>query len=575
MARMPVMDAAIKVLEDEGVEVIFGIPGANINGFYASLAKSNKIRHYIPRHEEGAIYSADGYARATGKVGVCAATSGPGASNFVTGLYGAQADSIPLVAITGQHVRAMQGREGFQALDITEVARPVVKKAFYVRDVAHVPWVFREAFRIAREGRPGPVLIDLPLDVQRGDVEYDPELESPLAVHKPQPSPAKIKRALEMVLAAEKPILMIGGGVLISGGTAEFRALAEHLQIPVVSTGMGKGGFPDSHPLYAGEVGLQANQLSANRVFLDSDLVLAVGCRFADRHTGAVDVYTKGRKFIHIDIEATQINRIVPADLGIVSDARLALQALVDAARQSFPPRSPDARTRAVPTLRRELARKSDFAQVPIKPQRVFQELNEFFDEDTVFVTCIGLHQIWSGQFQKIEKPGHYHHAGGAGPLGWDLAAAIGVKLAMPNNLVVNVTGDFGIQFCIEELAQAVQYRVPILVIIVNNGVMSLIRQNQKYVWDTRHGVDLWYGEDNLIDFVKLAEGFGAYGDRVTQPDLIKPTLQKALNEAIARRRPAVIDIVVDQNSDASMGVRLDQIREFEELPNQQPVVSR
>ena len=221
MARMPVMDAAIKVLEDEGVEVIFGIPGANINGFYASLAKSNKIRHYISRHEEGAIYSADGYARATGKVGVCAATSGPGASNFVTGLYGAQADSIPLVAITGQHVRAMQGREGFQALDITEVARPVVKKAFYVRDVAHVPWVFREAFRIAREGRPGPVLIDLPLDVQRGDVEYDPELESPLAVHKPQPSPAKIKRALEMVLAAEKPILMIGGKLVsqsLSGG---------------------------------------------------------------------------------------------------------------------------------------------------------------------------------------------------------------------------------------------------------------------------------------------------------------------------------------------------------------------
>ena len=338
---------------------------------------------------------------------------------------------------------------------------------------------------------------------------------------------------------------------------------------------MGKGGFPDSHPLYAGEVGLQASQPAANRVFLESDLVVAVGCRFADRHTGATDVYTKGRKFIHIDIEPTQINRIIPADLGIVSDAKLALAALLAMAKQMFPAREPDARTRAVGEIRRQLARKTDFTQLPMKPQRVFQELNEFFDEETIFVTCIGLHQIWSGQFQKIEKPGHYHHAGGAGPLGWDLAASIGVKVAKPSSLVVNVTGDFGIQFCIEELAQAVQYRIPILVLIVNNGVMSLIRQNQKYVWNTRHGVDLWYGEENLIDFVKLAEGFGAYGDRVSEPDLIKPTIQKALNEAIAKRRPAVIDIVVDQNSDASMGVRIDEIREFEEMPNRQPVATR
>jgi tartronate-semialdehyde synthase len=567
MPKMTAAEAAVKVLESEGVEYIFGIPGSNINAFYAALSRSTKIKHLISRHEEGASHAADGYARASGKVGICAATSGPAGTNFVTGLYTAQADSIPIIAITGQHLRAFKGKEGFQAVDIDEIAKPVCKKTYYIREAAQVPWVFREAFRIAQEGRPGPVLIDWPLDVQRGEIEYDPDIDGPLAFHLPEPDPRKIRRAMEMLLAAERPILLIGGGVIISGAADEARDLAEYLQIPVVNTSMAKGGLPFSHPLYAGEVGVQASTIAGNRAFLDSDLVLAVGCRFADRHTGALDVYTKGRRFIHVDIEPTQIGRIIPTDLGIVSDAKLALRALGEAARAMTARRLPDERAKKLPTLKRELARRTDFSQVPIKPQRVFREVNEFFDSETIFVTCIGLNQIWSGQLQEIERPGHYIFPGGAGPLGWDLPAAIGIKLAKPGNLVVDITGDFGIQFCIEELAQAVQYNVPVMVVVVNNGNMGLIRQNQKYVYGVRHEIDIAYGESSLVDFVKVAEAYGAYGDRVVRPEDIKPAFARAIDRAISLGKPALIDITVERDTDASMGAAIDRMVEYEPVP--------
>src|SRR5919202_1477974 len=289
MPKMPCMEAAVHVMEDEGVTAIFGMPGANINSFYSALTRSTKIKHYIARHEEGASHAAEGWARATGVPGVCVSTSGPSGTNFVTGLYNAFQDSIPLIAITGQHVRAMQGKEGFQAMDITEVVRPVTKKAYYVREAAQVPWVFRDAFRVCQEGRPGPVLIDLPIDVQRGEVIYDPEIDGPLPILRAGPDLRKIRRAVEMLLAAERPILLIGGGAVLAGATEEFRAFAEHLQIPVVNTSMAKGAFPASHPLYAGEVGIQASTRAGNAAFLDSDVVFCLGVRFGDRHTGSLD----------------------------------------------------------------------------------------------------------------------------------------------------------------------------------------------------------------------------------------------------------------------------------------------
>jgi tartronate-semialdehyde synthase len=576
MPKMHCMEAAVHVLEDEGVTAIFGMPGANINSFYAALAKSKKIKHFIARHEEGASHAAEGWARVTGIPGVCVSTSGPSGTNFVTGLYNAFQDSIPLIAITGQHIRPMQGKEGFQAMDITEVVRPVVKKAYYVRESAQVPWVFRDAFRVCKEGRPGPVLIDLPIDVQRGDVIYDPEIDGQLPIHKSMPDLRRVRRALEMLQAAERPILLVGGGAILAGACDDFRAFAEYMQIPVVNTSMAKGAFPSSHPLYAGEVGIQAATRAGNAAFLESDVVFSLGCRFGDRHTGTLDVYTRGRKFIQVDIDPLQISRQFPVDLGIVGDAKLVMSSMLDVAQQTTPARQPDARVRAIPGLREELARRLDFDDRPIKPQRVFKEINEFFDAETIFTTCIGLNQIWANQFMKIEKPGHFLLAGGAGPLGWDMPAAIGVKVARPDTTVVNITGDYGFQFCMEEFGMACQYNIPIVIIVVNNGNMGLIRQNQKYAYNgLRYEIDIDYPTDqtadNLLDFVKFAEAFGGWGERVTDPNEIRPAFQRAL----ASGKPAIVDVIVDRDADAAMGQSIDAIREFEPSDVSKPVAAR
>ncbi len=564
MGKMPVTEAMVKIMEDEGVEVIFGIPGAGILPFYSALRKSTKIKHYLARHEEGASHAADGYARASGKVGICVGTSGPAGTNMVTGLYAAQVDSIPIIAITGQSVTAQLGKEAFQAVDITEIVKPITKKSYCVKEANQLPRITREAFRIAKEERPGPVLIDLPLDVQRREIEYHPSIDSPLEIPKPAPETRKIRRALEMLLEAEKPLVLLGGGVIIANACREFVELAEYLSTPIVTSLMGKSGIAADHPLYAGQVGTSCNTPYGNKIFLESDLVLGVGCRFSDRHTGALDVYTNNRKFIHIDTEPTQIGRIIPADLGIVADAKLALQALLAMAKEMTPPREPTERVNAIPEMRLNYQRRLDFDQIPIKPQRVYKEINEFFDEETVFVTCIGLNQIWSSQFQRIFKPRHYLIPGGAGPLGWDLPAAIGAKVARPEKTVVDIVGDYGLGFCGQEMAVAVMYHIPIIVIVINNGYLSLIRQQEKYLYDMNFEVTTWY-EGMCVDFVKFAEAYGAYGQRVEEPAEIKP----ALKRAVEANWPAIIEVIVDRETDASMGPSLDKIVEYEPLPTE------
>ncbi len=574
MPKMPVMEAVVKILESEGVEYVFGIPGAAILPLYKALSKSKKIKHLTVRHEEGGTHAADGWARATGKVGIAIGTSGPAGTNMVTGLYTAQADSIPLICITGQAPRNVLHKEAFQAVNITEIVRPVTKKSYLVLETAQVPFVFREAFKIAQEGRPGAVHIDLPLDVQRGEVEYDPDIDEPLPIFKPGPNMKQIRRAIEMLLQAERPILMMGGGVILANATQEFIQLAEYLQIPVIPTYMAMGGIPADHPLYAGLVGIQTTTRSGNKIFLESDLVLSIGNRFAERHTGALDVYTKGRKFIHIDIEPTQLGRVFPPDLGIVSDAKLALQALLQTAREMTPPRQPTPWVRSVPDLRRRMGRKMDFDNIPIKPQRVYKELNEFFDRDTVFVTAIGLYQIWSGQFQEIYKPRHYFCCGQAGPLGWEIPACIGIKLARPHQQVVGVVGDYSFQFLMEEIAVAVQYQVPFVLVMINNGYLSLIRQPEKYLYEMNFGVDITY--DGMgIDHVKVMEGMGALGRRVIKPDEIKPALEWAVKESNRQKRPALVEIMVERETDAAMGVSIDKIVEREpiyDLPAEAPI---
>jgi tartronate-semialdehyde synthase len=571
---MPVMEAAVKILESEGVDVCFGIPGAAILPLYKALSKSTKIRHLTVRHEEGATHAADGWARITGKVGVAIGTSGPAGTNMVTGLYTCMGDSIPIVCITGQATRPMLHKEAFQAVNIAQIVKPVTKKSYCVLETALIPQVFREAFRIAREGRPGPVLIDLPLDVQRGEVEYDPDIDSPLEVFKPAPDIRKIRRAIELLLKAERPILMMGGGVMLARASEQFVALAEHLQIPVIPTYMAEGGISFHHPLYGGRIGLQTNTRGGNKLFLESDLVLSIGNRFAERATGDLAVYRGERKFIHIDIEPTVLGMVFPPDLAIVSDAKLAVEALLRVAREMTRPRSPGQWSKKAADYKRRFRRKMDFDQVPVKPQRVFKELNEFFDPDTIFLAAIGLYQIWSAQFQEIQKPYTYFCCGQAGPLGWEVPACIGVKLGKPDAQVVGVVGDFGFQFLLGDLATAVQNKVPYVLVMLNNGYLSLIRQPEKYLYEMNYAVDIGYGDGYGPDFVKIMEGFGALGKRVDKPEEIKPALEWAVRESNRLRVPALVEIRVDRETDAAMGVSLDKIIERDpvvDLPADEP----
>lgn len=561
--RIPAMDAVVEILESEGVKYIFGIPGAGILPFYSSLQDSKVIKHVLMRHEEGATHAADGYARASGEIGICVGTSGPAGTNMVTGLYTAKVDSIPIIAITGQNVRTQLGKEAFQAVDIAEIAKPVTKKSYCVKETSQLPQVFREAFRIAREGRPGPVLIDLPLDVQKGEVYYDNDVEAPLSFVSPAPSFEKVKRSLEMTLQARNPIFLMGGGVILANACEDFVKLAEYLSVPVVTTLMAKGGIRSDHPLYAGQVGVFVDTPPGNQIFLESDLVLGVGCRFGDRHTGALDVYTKGRKFIHVNIEPDHVGRIISPDLAIIADAKLTLQAMLKFAKSMTKKRDPLESVKGIPELRKKVARRTDFEEVPIKPQRAIKEIDSFFGEDTIFVTTIGLNQMLSSQLQNINKPRHYLVPGGAGPLGWDLPAAIGAKLARPEHQVVEITGDYGFGFCIEELAVAVQYDVPFITVVLNDGHLGLIRQAEELMYNMHYAVDTWYEDLNLncnklIDFVKLAEAFGAEGERVDKPHQIKDALSRAAEAS----KPYVIDVIIDRQTNVSTGTAINAIIE-------------
>jgi tartronate-semialdehyde synthase len=559
--HIPAMRAVVNVLESEGVDTVFGIPGAAILPLYDALRESS-IRHLVVRHEEGGTHAADGYSRATGKIGVAIGTSGPAGTNMVTGLYTAMADSVPILTITGQVPVAQLQREGFQAVDIAEIVKPVVKKSYLVTEPGQLPWVFREAFRIMREGRPGPVHIDLPLDVQLAEVLYDLDAGAPLPVARSAPEPAAIERALDMLLSAQRPLLMPGGGVIGADASSLLVELAELLQVPVLPTLMGWGSIPDDHPLYVGLAGIQTQTRAGNRALLESDLVLAIGARFAERHTGNLTVYRGDRRFIHIDVEPTQIGRIFAPDLGIVADARLALEALVESARRRGQ-RGPTAWSRAVPGRRAELARRTDYDDVPIKPQRVFQEINAAFGPDTVFVTAIGLYQIWSGQFQRVFRPRHYLICGQAGPLGWEIPACIGVKLGRPEATVIGVVGDYSFQFLMEEIAVASQYDVPFVLVMLNNAYLGLIRQSEmKY--GMNYEVDIAYDESYGIDHVKVMEGMGAFGRRVERPEEIRDALAWAVETAESKRRPVLVEILIEREANAAMGTAIDAINEFE-----------
>ena len=551
-------EAIVQILVKEGISDAFGIPGAGINPVYKYL-KDAPIDHYCMRHEEACAHAADGFFRASHKIALAICTSGPGATNLVTGLYTANIDSIPFLAITGQANSWQLSQDAFQCVDIAGICAPVAKKTWCVTDAQKLPDILRDAFYLMRSGKPGPVLIDLPLDIQMADIDFDIESYKPAEVGLPAPGASDIGKALDMLDDSKSPVIIMGGGVTLSKSEHELISFAEYLQIPVITTYMAKGGMPLDHPLNAGHAGIQVGQPIGNKVFLESDMVLGVGCRFTDRHTGNLQIYKGSRKFIHIDIEQGQIGKVFTPDLGIVSDAKLALNALLaEAQNRNMKPVNPE-RAANVPTLRAQLRRKTLFDQIPMLPHRVFHEINDAFDSDTYFTVGCGITQIWSGQLQDIDKPGKYLPSGGAGTLGYEIPAAFGVKTAFPDSTVCTILGDFGFTFMGEEIAVAAAYEKPIIVVIVNNAYLGLIRQNQLGAYGFQYAVDMPYNQDGRIDYVKVAEGFGCMAERVHTPEDLAKALQKAKDSG----RTYIIDAICLPEQLCDMGADLASCKIF------------
>ncbi|RRV35006.1 glyoxylate carboligase [Stutzerimonas stutzeri] len=578
MARMRAIDAAVAVLRKEGIDTAFGIPGAAINPLYSALRADGGIRHILARHVEGASHMAEGYTRAKpGNIGVCIGTSGPAGTDMITGLYSASADSIPILCITGQAPRARLHKEDFQAVDIESIAKPVTKWAVTVLEPALVPRVFQQAFHVMRSGRPGPVLIDLPFDVQMAEIEFDVETYEPLSVYKPAATRKQIEKAIDMLCAAERPLIVAGGGIYNAGAEALLVEFTETVGVPVIPTLMGWGSIPDDHPLMAGMCGLQTSHRYGNATMLESDFVLGIGNRWANRHTGSVETYTKGRTFVHVDIEPTQIGRVFAPDYGIVSDARAALELFVDVAKaRKAEGRLPDRRAWAADCLERKrtMLRKTNFDSVPMKPQRVYQCMNNAFGKDTCYVSTIGLSQIAAAQFLHVYQPRHWINCGQAGPLGWTIPAALGVVAADPARKVVALSGDYDFQFMIEELAVGAQFKLPYLHILVNNAYLGLIRQAQRG-FDMDYCVQLGFENINAdqsgmegygVDHVAVVEGLGCKALRVFKQEDLRPAIEQAQAWMAEHRVPVVIEVILERVTNIAMGTEIDAINEFEAL---------
>ncbi len=580
MPRMRAIEAAVQILLKEGVSVAFGVPGAAINPLYAALRKAGSIRHILARHVEGASHMAEGYTRAkAGNIGVCIGTSGPAGTDMITGLYSAAADSTAILCITGQATRAKLDKEDFQAVDIAAIAKPVSKWAVTVMEPAIVPFAFQKAFHLMRSGRPGPVLIDLPVDVQMGEIEFDPDTYEPLAVFKPAASRRQIEKALDMLNQAERPLIVAGGGIINADASDLLVAFAEITGIPVIPTLMGWGTIPDDHKLMAGMVGLQTSHRYGNATFLRSDFVLGIGNRWANRHTGGLDTYTKGRKFVHVDIEPTQIGRVFAPDYGIVSDAGAALGLFVEVARDWKATGRLKDRTawaRECEHRKRNMLRRSHYDEVPLKPQRVYEEMNEQFGRDVCYVTSIGLSQIAGAQFLRVYKPRNWINCGQAGPLGWTLPAALGVRAADPDRKIVALSGDYDFQFLIEELAVGAQHKLPYLHVVVNNSYLGLIRQSQRgYQMDFE--VSLAFENINVsgdgdavpgygVDHVAVAEGLGCKAVRVKSPNEFKEAFARAEALMAEHQVPVVVEFILERVTNISMGTDLDKVNEFEDV---------
>ncbi len=538
------MDALVH----EGVDAIFGYPGGAVLHIYDELWRvRERVTHYLVRHEQGAVHMAEGYARASGRVGVALVTSGPGATNAVTGIANAYMDSTPIVVITGQVPTPLIGTDAFQEVDTVGITRPCVKHNYLVRDVRDLGAIVHEAFHLARTGRPGPVVIDIPKDVSaaRASASRLENVSFPCVERLPRLDPRTIERAATAILEASRPVMYVGGGIVNSGAAAELLAFAEALQLPVTPTLMGLGGFPSAHALSLGMLGMHGTY-AANMAVAESDLLVAVGVRFDDRVTGKLATFAPHARVIHVEIDPANIGKNRAPEISLAADARQALDAL----RAEINSRGPEVIDESIagraPWWERLRAWQHEqplrFAgsRDEIKPQHVIRELHRLTEGEALVVTDVGQHQMWAAQFYPFKRSRQWITSGGLGAMGFGLPAAIGAQLASPDQLVVAVVGDGGFQMTNQELATAVQYGVPVKVVVMNNGYLGMVRQWQEMFYDRAYSeVDLSVSPD----FVKLAEAYGAFAARATRPD----ELPEVLAAGISHNGVAVIDVVVSK----------------------------
>ena len=531
----------IQALVHEGVDTIFGYPGGAVLHIYDELWRArNRITHYLVRHEQGAVHMAEGYARATGRTGVVLVTSGPGATNAVTGIANAYMDSTPIVVITGQVPKHLIGTDAFQEVDTVGITRPCVKHNYLVREAADLPAVVREAFHLARSGRPGPVVIDIPKDVSaaRSNCSRLDHVSFPFSTQLKNVDEELARKAVGQIVNAKRPVLYVGGGIVNSGAVDSLLSFAELLRLPVTPTLMGLGGFPSSHPLCLGMLGMHGTY-AANMAVAESDLLVALGVRFDDRVTGKLATFAPNARVIHVDIDPANIGKNVTPTLALTGDVRQVLDQFLSL----VPAHSKERLESWWDQIRRwQLSQPLRFSgsQNQIKPQTVIRELHRLTNGEALVTTDVGQHQMWVAQFYPFTRPRQLITSGGLGTMGFGLPAAVGAQLALPDQLVVAVVGDGGFQMTNQELATAVQYDLPVKILIMNNGYLGMVRQWQEMFYDRTYSeVDISVAPD----FVKLAEAYGAAGFRVDKP----VELREVIEAALEHKGVAVVDVVVEK----------------------------
>ena len=528
-------DIVVESLLEQGVDTIFGYPGGAILEVYDSLYKyQDKIHHVLTSHEQGASHAADGYARATGKVGVCMATSGPGATNLVTGIATAMMDSIPLVALTANVGVNALGKDAFQEIDIKGVTIPITKHNFICKSPEELAPTIRKAFQIAKEGRPGPVLVDMTKNATVGSCEYTKKVPEAIGSRNYTFPTASIKKAVEMIEASEKPFVFVGGGCIASQASAQLKELVEKIDAPVTDTLMGKGAYDGTNPRYAGMLGMHGTKAS-NIGVSECDLLIAIGVRFSDRITGNVDTFAKNAKIIHIDVDDAEIDKNVPVDLGIVGDAKDVIEAInLTLTQQNHP-----AWMKEVRTLKDRYPLTYD--QSRLTGPYVIEQIDNFTDSQAIITTEVGQNQMWAAQYYHYRRPRQFLSSGGLGTMGYGLGAAMGAKYGCPNQLVFNIAGDGCFRMNLNELATASRYNIPIIEVVLNNHVLGMVRQWQTLFYGERYSNTVLHDK---VDFCKVAEGLGCKAIRVTKKEEVMPALQ----EAVDYNGPVVIECIIDDD---------------------------